>query len=537
MRAGVRGVVDPDAADALAKADQRARIAAMGGREAIIARGSFGYSPAPGTAPVYDDSRRRLTYVRDTYYRSADLHVFGVRPFASANVVITFSAFNFPPGLDNPGFGEEFLRKYGIDAIHVVPRTNTWFQYPDIAVALNAVVAQTAGYACRIAYGSSMGAYAAINFSDHLEVDRVIAISPQFSIDPEKMPEDRRWLSAAERIRFVHDDIAGLRRSGREIYVVYDDRYELERRQIARIAQAVELNKIPVPFAGHPATAILRETGMLSPLVRQLIAGEFELRTFARRYEAAAPTSAAYNANIAATLPEHRLDAKVRHARLAAEMQPGNDGYRNLLGDLLSKAGAHDEAIAIIRDLVARNGGLPEVHYALALAYEHAGRLAEAVAASRAALALALNSPTLWLLLGRLLADNGEAGEAEASLRRAIELAPWPAGAEFQLSRLLLRQGRLREAVPMAVMASRHAPDRADYHAHLARLNVAAGEWRDAEAAYERAVGLDPRAMDFVWLGLARLRLGRPAAALAAARAALRSVSPRAANRRSSRGG
>jgi choline-sulfatase len=51
---GLRRVVDPDAADALAKADQRARIAAFGGREAILQRGSFGYSPTPGTKPVYN---------------------------------------------------------------------------------------------------------------------------------------------------------------------------------------------------------------------------------------------------------------------------------------------------------------------------------------------------------------------------------------------------------------------------------------------------------------------------------------------------
>jgi len=52
--AELRLVVDPDAADASAKADQRARIAAFGGREAIIARGSFGYSPTPGTKAVYN---------------------------------------------------------------------------------------------------------------------------------------------------------------------------------------------------------------------------------------------------------------------------------------------------------------------------------------------------------------------------------------------------------------------------------------------------------------------------------------------------
>ncbi|HVC51885.1 MAG TPA: sulfatase-like hydrolase/transferase [Stellaceae bacterium] len=48
------GVVDPDAADALAKADQRARIAAYGGREKILQLGGFGHSPVPGTKAVYN---------------------------------------------------------------------------------------------------------------------------------------------------------------------------------------------------------------------------------------------------------------------------------------------------------------------------------------------------------------------------------------------------------------------------------------------------------------------------------------------------
>lgn len=50
----LRRIVDPDKADALAKDDQGKRIAAFGGREAIERRGSFGYSPAPGTKPVYN---------------------------------------------------------------------------------------------------------------------------------------------------------------------------------------------------------------------------------------------------------------------------------------------------------------------------------------------------------------------------------------------------------------------------------------------------------------------------------------------------
>ena len=34
--------------------DQAARIAKLGGREAILAKGSFGHSPVPGTKPIYN---------------------------------------------------------------------------------------------------------------------------------------------------------------------------------------------------------------------------------------------------------------------------------------------------------------------------------------------------------------------------------------------------------------------------------------------------------------------------------------------------
>lgn len=49
----LRAVCDPDAVDRQAKADQRRRIEALGGREKVLARGSFGYSPPPGTQAVY----------------------------------------------------------------------------------------------------------------------------------------------------------------------------------------------------------------------------------------------------------------------------------------------------------------------------------------------------------------------------------------------------------------------------------------------------------------------------------------------------
>ena len=46
-------ICDPEAVSAEAFADQRRRIAEHGGREAIIARGDYGYTPAPGEKPAF----------------------------------------------------------------------------------------------------------------------------------------------------------------------------------------------------------------------------------------------------------------------------------------------------------------------------------------------------------------------------------------------------------------------------------------------------------------------------------------------------
>jgi len=53
MEAELRKIVDPEAVDARAFADQEAKIAKFGGVEALIKRGDFGYSPAPGEKPVF----------------------------------------------------------------------------------------------------------------------------------------------------------------------------------------------------------------------------------------------------------------------------------------------------------------------------------------------------------------------------------------------------------------------------------------------------------------------------------------------------
>ena len=53
FEAGLRAMLDPEAVDAQAKADQRAKVEAYG-REEVIRRGAFANSPTPGETPAFE---------------------------------------------------------------------------------------------------------------------------------------------------------------------------------------------------------------------------------------------------------------------------------------------------------------------------------------------------------------------------------------------------------------------------------------------------------------------------------------------------
>ena len=49
----LRTLLDPEAVDAQARADQKAQVDAHGGEEAVRAKGALDHSPTPGEKPAY----------------------------------------------------------------------------------------------------------------------------------------------------------------------------------------------------------------------------------------------------------------------------------------------------------------------------------------------------------------------------------------------------------------------------------------------------------------------------------------------------
>ena len=52
-------------------------------------------------------------------------------------------------------------------------------------------------------YGSSMGGYAALRFARALRADAILALSPQYSIDPAVVPWEDRWRQDGARIAWL----------------------------------------------------------------------------------------------------------------------------------------------------------------------------------------------------------------------------------------------------------------------------------------------------------------------------------------------
>ncbi len=316
------------------------------------------------------------------------LRLIEPRPRTLDRIVVTFQARNPSQTMNRSGFAEEFLAKYRIPALHVTASRNHWYQVREMAVAMRRAARIGEAYGRVITYGSSMGAHAAVVFSGAVNADAVIALSPLYSIDPRIVPHDRRYRVDAKDMRFRFTPEEGARREA-SAHLFFDP-CSLDGWHARRIAPHFDRSTlVPVPFAGHPCGNLLSEAGVLSRTIRDLIVGvPFDgqgFRTAIRAARAAAPSYWVGRARALRTrCPEGALDA----ARSAARLKPGNPVLVPALGDALSHAGRHDEATALLADLVRAQPRQARFHASLAQAYLRAGRVRAATDALEEAIRL-----------------------------------------------------------------------------------------------------------------------------------------------------
>lgn len=120
------------------------------------------------TRILYDDGQNRITYHRQHQ--------------AVQTIVLTFDHLNVT--WDTDSFGLKFLQKQGVDIIAVEKKEKKkHYQTLSREDYLKSVIDIVQLYSHRIAYGSSLGAYAALYYTPSLHC-RILAFAPRIPLHP-----------------------------------------------------------------------------------------------------------------------------------------------------------------------------------------------------------------------------------------------------------------------------------------------------------------------------------------------------------------
>jgi hypothetical protein len=311
-------------------------------------------------------------------FRSADLLIRRVGDFGPASCVVAFDSFTDFRTLDRLGFGEEFLRGAGIDAIHVIPRDNDWYQYPEMIAAMAHVHAATRRYARVVAYGSSMGAYAAIRLAGLAGAHAVLALSPQYSIDPELTPWEHRWAECRQRFHRVWERTLPFPVVN-EATVAFDP-HNLDRRHIALLKSRFAFQPLRIPHAGHPVTGYLAEIGLLKEALLRVCHAPLDAAALAAEARARQGRSAHYLVTLSKRVVLGGRARRLDLMREAARRAPNDSRVLSRLGLLLGQAGRHEEARDLHRHALALTPDHPDLLRNFSLTLEAGGDLAAALA-------------------------------------------------------------------------------------------------------------------------------------------------------------
>lgn len=175
------------------------------------------------------------------------------------------------------GFSElnnssSFARQ-GYAQISISCRVNDWFINPDTLALEQALAAVAARYDSVRALGYSMGGYGAFRFARALRLDGIVAVSPQATIAQGAVRGDRRYRVEAAGFDPALGDLGSRGRDDLAGIIVTDPMNRLDLGHARLIRRAFpQVRLVPVGFAGHPASKLLREAGKAWLLQREAMA-------------------------------------------------------------------------------------------------------------------------------------------------------------------------------------------------------------------------------------------------------------------------
>ncbi|CAI3139932.1 hypothetical protein MWMV8_MWMV8_01267 [Acinetobacter calcoaceticus] len=207
---------------------------------------------------------------------------------------------------------EKSLVKYQYNVIGIMPKQKSWFPQASMIELAKTISPVLQGFKNIVGYGGSMGGYAAIKYSNLLNMNRVIAFVPQYSIDPTQV-EDRRYAEffdavANKDMQIQPPDVD----AAREYIIVYDPYFSIDREHYLKIKELLpSLHTIHLPFTGHEALSVLASSSLLHDFIEH----EFDEIYFYQQVRKVKKQSKFYFRNVLAHVLTHHDDMLLKILR------------------------------------------------------------------------------------------------------------------------------------------------------------------------------------------------------------------------------
>lgn len=174
-----------------------------------------------------------------------------------SNVVIAFPPLDYPMNSNATGWGKNSFEKRNIAVVCVFHAAPHWYQYNDFFSAMSACkdFFPTGINICT--YGYSMGGYGAFLSAQALDAYRAIAISPQYSIDPNIAPFERRFNGEWTQFQKYYHNINQHMDNHRQYFVLIDPFHKLDSKQEALFFRTKHYKRCLIHGAGHAAIQTL----------------------------------------------------------------------------------------------------------------------------------------------------------------------------------------------------------------------------------------------------------------------------------------
>lgn len=213
-----------------------------------------------------------------------------------------------------PPVWPKLANRHDLDVMAVQTARRDWYVSHRSAALAEALTQLTQGYADVMLSGFSMGAYAALLYSRAAHARRVLAVSPQYSIDPAVAPFDtmrHHKFRLIGRPMPLPQDMGDTQVRG---LLVYDPAIGADRQHAALIAAHFpNLSRCALPHGGHPATGALNDAGAVGVVSDMVITDAIDPGTIRALHRKVRPQSARYRLRLA-------LAASERHPARAAPL-------------------------------------------------------------------------------------------------------------------------------------------------------------------------------------------------------------------------